>query len=250
MELCDKSMAFRSLCVIRKQLQRTVPSSFPLPSLTHHTINYSIDSTSSCHVVSDITKASHWPCSSFPASVGSRAANVLGLDFVFSDCLDIVNASPLWQQQGVHGILVPINQYLPCRFQRVPSIRLIACMCTLCVGCPQMCFLSARHKGDPRRGHFAWQHILKAEERRLCFSCCCYYYYCFMGSSDKEMLCSTNASHHQSSVSCHFEMAEVALEHDAVIVTGLDAGACILREIDMVVFSPRTYAVIAAALSL
>lgn len=52
----------------------------------------------------------------FQPSVGSRAANVLGLDFGFSDCLNIVNASPLWQQQGVRGILVPINQYLPCRF--------------------------------------------------------------------------------------------------------------------------------------
>lgn len=103
------------------------------------------------------------------SSLGSRATNVLGLDFRFSDCLDIVNASPLWQQQGIHGILVPVNQYLSCRFQRVSSIRLIACMCTLCVGCPQMCFLSARHKGDPRRGHLAWQHKLKAEERRLFF---------------------------------------------------------------------------------
>lgn len=132
---------------------------------------------------------------------GSRAANVLGLDFGFSDCLDIVNASPLWQQQGVPGILVAVNQYLPCRFQRVSSTGLITRMCTLCVGCPQMRFLSARHKGDMRRDHFAWQHILKAEERQLFFvvvitiivprvpptkECCVF-----------QRPLSTNASHHQ-----------------------------------------------------
>lgn len=71
-----------------------------------------------------------------------------------------------------------------------------------------------------------------------------------MGSSNKEMLGSTNASHHQSSVSCHFEMAEVALAHDAVIVTVLDAAARIPWEIDTVVFSPRACAAIAATLSL
>lgn len=64
------------------------------------------------------------------------------------------------------------------------------------------------------------------------------------------MLCSTNASHHQSSVSCHFEMAEVALAHAGVTVTVLDAGALILREIDTVVFSSRACIAIAATLSL
>lgn len=52
------------------------------------------------------------------------------------------------------------------------------------------------------------------------------------------MLGSTNASHHQSSVSCHSEMAEVALAHDAVIVTVLDAGATFLERLTWW-FSPR-----------
>lgn len=45
-------------------------------------------------------------------------------------------------------------------------------------------------------------------------------------------------------------MAEVALAHAAVIVTVLDAGARILREIDMVVFSSHACIAIAATLSL
>lgn len=46
-----------------------LPASIIDPSHSE-TINYSIDSTSSPHVVSDITKASLWPCSSFPAFGG------------------------------------------------------------------------------------------------------------------------------------------------------------------------------------
>lgn len=103
-------------------------------------------------------------------------------------------------------------------------------------------------KGDTRRGHFAWQHILKAKERWLFFvviiivsgvpltkKCSVF-----------QMPLSTNASHHPSSVSCHFEMAEVAFAHDAVIFTMLDTGDDILREIDMVVFFSSVCIVIAA----
>jgi hypothetical protein len=55
---------------------------------------------------------------------------------------------------------------------------------------------------------------------------------------------SRNVSHHPSSVSCHFEMAEVALALDAVIM--LDTGDHILREIDLVVFFSGASIVIAA----
>lgn len=44
---------------------------------------------------------------------GSRAANAFELDFGFSSRLGIMSARPLWQQGGVHGILVAVNQYLP-----------------------------------------------------------------------------------------------------------------------------------------
>lgn len=70
-----------------------------------------------------------------------------------------------------------------------------------------------------------------------------------MGSSNKEALCLSNASHHQSSVCCHFEMAEVALEHGIVVITMLDAGGQTLRETGMVVFFPHARIVIAAKLS-
>lgn len=45
-------------------------------------------------------------------------------------------------------------------------------------------------------------------------------------------------------------MAEVALAHDAVIVTVLDAAARIPWEIDTMVFSPRACAAMAATLPL
>lgn len=188
-----------------------------------------------------------------PSAGASRAANVFGMDFGFSDCLDIMNASSLRQQQDIHGILVAVNQYLPHRFQRVSSTRYTACMGALCIGCPQVHSPSARHKGIARRGHCAWQHILKARERQLFLvvtiivswvpltqECCVF-----------QTSLSTNACHHQSSVSCHFEMAEVSSAHDGAIIAMLDAGGCTLREIDIVAFVPPVACVgMAATLSL
>lgn len=43
----------------------------------------------------------------------------------------------------------------------MPHTRHVACVSVLCVGCPQMEFLSGRQKGDTKRDHFARQHTIK-----------------------------------------------------------------------------------------
>jgi hypothetical protein len=58
-------------------------------------------------------------------------------------------------------ISVVLNHSLSPRLQKMSSTRHIARTSILCVGCPQMQFLSVRHKEDTRRNHFAWQHTQK-----------------------------------------------------------------------------------------
>lgn len=123
-------------------------------------------------------------------------------------------------------------------------------MCTLCVRCPQKCFLLARHKGDPRRGHFAWQHILKVEARQLFFLVVVITIIVSWVSPTKKCCVVQMPPIISHQCPAILKWQRLALAHYTVIVTVLDAGACILREIDMVVFSPRMCAAIAAALSL
>lgn len=62
-----------------------VNSCFQLPSLNSPhlgTINYSIDDTGSHHVVSDTTKASHWPSCTFSSVLLGEVERLMYLDWI------------------------------------------------------------------------------------------------------------------------------------------------------------------------
>lgn len=128
-------------------------------------------------------------------------------------------------------------------FRETSYIRHTACPSVLCVGYPRMKFLSVRHKRDMNRDHFAGS----TQWRGGCMLIFVVHWYCFLGSSHKEMRCgsqkslSANASCHKWSVSCHFEMAEVALAALMKLALPCRALQTSLSEKLMPLFSFLTY---------